>query len=117
MAARRGTQYVFGTPPLNDANNNRTFHNPHDDPPFDDTKVNYLTGVQSTQFSTGTPGEASTWLSDSQNTTRRNETSRVSFDDEKPVMRRRACLCSTSIKHEEMYIESCFNFKIGACFV
>jgi hypothetical protein len=84
MAARRGTQYVFGTPPLNDANNNRTFHNPHDDPPFDDTKVNYLTGVQSTQFSTGTAGVASNWLSsESQNTTQ-SEIYRLSFEDEKP---------------------------------
>lgn len=79
----KASQYLFGTPPLNDANNNRKFRNPLDDPPLDDTKVNYLTGVQSTQFSTGTAGVASNWLSESQNTTQ-SEISRLSFEDEKP---------------------------------
>ena len=79
----KASQYVFGTPPLNGANNNRTFRGPHDDPPLDDTKVSYLTGVKSTQFSTSTASVASNLLSDSQNTTR-SKTSRVSFDDEKP---------------------------------
>ena len=79
----KASQYVFGTPPLNGANNDRMFRGPHDDPPLDDTKVSYLAGVKSTQFSTSTASVASNLLSDSQNTTR-SKTSRVSFDDEKP---------------------------------
>jgi hypothetical protein len=73
-SVNKASQYVFATPPLNYANNNRTFRNPHDDPPLDETKVNYLTGVKPTQFSTGTAGVASNLLSDSQNTTPCDET-------------------------------------------